>query len=270
MGRFSKLETGKGREDLKETGAAEAAGQASEAPPEEDLYDYVHYVERGDEAFFGGRFDQALRLYSRALQAESTQSYPWIGQVLSLLEQGQVREADAWSARALHQFPEDHDIISLRAVVYAHQGMDKRAIGSSDYAFTRGESVFGWISRGHALLLAGSKNADMCFEKAMERVTGDDWKSPFHIGRIYYRRKRYSKALEYFQRSCAMRVNNANLWHHIGLCRERLGFQREAIEAYERSIEHDADFVPAQKSLHRATHPSLLSLLFSSFGRVKK
>ena len=270
MGRFSKLETGKGRDDLKPAAAREAGGQSAEGIADEDLYDYVHYVERGDEAFFGGQFDRAMRLYSRALQAESTQSRPWIGQVLSLLEQGQLREADAWSARALHQFPEDHDIISLRAVVYAHQGMDKRAMGSSDYAFTRGESVFGWIARGHTLLIAGSKNADMCFEKAMERVTGDDWKSPFLIGRIYYRRKRFSKALEYFQRSCAMRVNNANLWHYIGLCRERLGFQREAVEAYERSLEHDADFIPAQKSLYSATHPSLLSSLFRSFGRGKK
>jgi len=100
MGRFSKLESGK-------TETAKTAGPRTkssiEPVAEAERFDYSHYIEEADKHYFAGQPDKALRLYSRALQVDNAQVYPWVGQVFSLLTMDQVKEADLWAGRELAQ-----------------------------------------------------------------------------------------------------------------------------------------------------------------------
>lgn len=275
LGRFSRLErtvgpagaetdTPPSKPPVKDSQAAHSVAPAT-PPPEPS--DYPTFIQRGDTHFFQGEHEKALRFYSRALQMESTRQYPWIGQIYCLLQMRQLSEADLWIKRALELFPDDPALLSLRSVVLARKGMIKRAIGSSDYAMTRGSSPFCWLARGEVLLLAENTNAAFCFEKVMESIEPDDWHIPFRIGMIYFEQGLWSSALEYFQKAAARRAANYWLWYHLGLCYMRLAFQQEAIDAFRQSIALNTAFPPAQEALRRATRVGPLSRLFGLFRR---
>ncbi len=285
MGRFSKLER-----DLHPTtpppvpgapGAATPGAGATPAPGTAALpggrlggaagapepSDYPSFVQRADDHFFSGEFEKALRFYSKALQMESTHQYPWLGQISCLIEMNQLNEADLWVQRSLEQFPDDAALLSMRGVVLARRGMTKRALGASDYAMTRGSSVFAWVARGEVLLLAESRNASLCFEKALETAGADDWQTPFRIGRLYFRQGLWASALEFFQKSAARRAANFWLWFQLGNCYMRLSVRREAIDALRQSVALNPSYPPAADALRRAIHQPIWSRLFGLFRR---
>jgi len=259
MGRFSKLETGKTEA---EKAAEPRAGLPVEQLVEAETYDYSYYVEEADKQYFTGRYDKALRLYSRALQVDNSQVYPWVGQVLSLLAMDQVKEADLWVTRAIELFPEDATLLSLRALVYAHRGMMNRAIGASDYALSRGGTPYGWVARGEILLRAKNKNAPFCFDKALEIAGPTNWKIAMQIGLVYFRRRMYSSALNYFRRACAVNMGNFHLWFYLGRCYDRLSFKNEAIEAFNRALEINPDCREAERALSAAKSSNIVTRLF--------
>jgi len=268
MGRFSKLETGK-------TAApqpAQPTGAPPVAPPlpEAETYDYGHYVVEADQLFFSGRYDKALRLYSRALQVDNTQVYPWVGQIFSLIAMDQVKEADLWVTRGIEVFPEDATLLSLRALVYALKGMLNRAIGASDYAMSRGATVYGWLARGRILLQARNQNAPFCFDKALEAAGADDWKIAMHIGLAYYQHRMYSSALSYFKRACAIEMGNYYLWYHLGRCYHYLSFTEEALQALNRALELNPHCREAERALHQAKSSNVLTRLFRRLFRRTK
>jgi hypothetical protein len=49
---------------------------------------------------------------------------------------------------------------------------------------TRGSSLFAWFARGEVLLLAESRNASLCFEKALETAGPMTGKPPSACGRL--------------------------------------------------------------------------------------
>lgn len=275
LGRFSRLERTVGspgaetdaqppRPPIKEPKAPQPTAPATAAP---EPADYPTFIQRGDTHFFQGEYEKALRFYSRALQMESTRHYPWIGQIYCLLQMRQLSEADLWVTRALELFPDDASLLSLRSVVLARKGMIKRAIGTSDYAMTRGSSPFCWLTRGEVLLLAENTNSAFCFEKVMESIEPDDWHMPFRIGLVYFEQGLWSSALEYYQKAAARRAANFWLWYHLGLCYTRLAFQQEAIDAFRQSIALNPSFPPTHEALRRATRVSPLARLVGLFRR---
>jgi len=260
MGRFAKLETGKAE-------APEAASGPRTAPAarrivEPETYDFTYYVEEADKQYFTGRYDKALRIYSRALQVDNSQIYPWVGQVFSLLAMNQIKEADLWVTRAIGLFPEDATLLSLRALIYAHKGMMNRAIGASDYALSRGGTAYAWMARGEILLRAKNKNAPFCFDKALEVAGADNWKVAMHVGLVYFRRRMYSSALDFFRRACVVEMGNYHLWYHLGRCYYYLSFRNEAIEAFNRALEIHPECREAERGLADVKSSNFVTRLF--------
>ena len=262
MGRFSKLER-ETQDALARQKVVKEKAAEKPAPPTEDIYDAPYYIDKADEAFFTGEYKQALKFYSRAIQIDNTLHYPWLGQIYCLIAMEQLKEADLWTGRALEMFPEDSAILSLRAMTYANRGMYKRALNTCDYAITRkGARTHTYIARGYVLLVAGNKNSHFCFMKAMEMAGNRDWKIPMRIGYIYFRNKKYSRALDFFLKACARNISNYYLWHHIGLCYQKLGFGHKALEAFRHALDHNPDYTPAEDALHKASRSSVFSRLF--------
>lgn len=267
MGRFSKLETG---EVAEPKAAGERGAKAADAALQEETYDYSYYVERGDEHYFTGRYDQALRQYSRALQVDNSQIYPWVGQIFSLLAMDQVKESDLWVGRAIQLFPEDPTLLSMRALVYSRKGMLNRSIGASDYAMSRGSSPFAWMARGEILLQAKNRNAGFCFDKAMEEAGRDNWKVAMHIGMVYFRRRMFSTALGYFKQACAEEEDNFSLWYYLGRCYQRLTFDDRAIAAFERALEINPDCREAERALREVKSSNVLTRFLRRLFRPGK
>jgi len=261
MGRFSRLERGK-----KESEKIDLELEKKET----ERYDQPYFIQQADDLYFTGRFEKALRFYSRALKLDNSQRYPWIGQILCLLELKQNKEAELWSQRGLDLFPEDTSLISLQAISYAHRGMVKRALSCSDYALNKGSTEFTWIARGEALLLAGNKNSSFCFEKALEMSAKDDWKTPVRIGMVYFRHKIYPRAITMLRAAVEINVNNYFIWYLLGKSYQQAGFNTKAIESFERSVEFAPEFRPAKEALKKALNRSIFKRLFSTlFGRKK-
>lgn len=280
MGRFSKLEwepdKKKSKKDSKILPQNVKSKDEESFAEDNEVYDYYHYVKRAEDFFYVGEFKKSLRDYSRALQMDNSQIDPWTGQVMCLISMNQTKEADLWIARGLELFPDHPNLLSLRGLVYAQKGMLKRAIATSDYALTV-KSVTTpliWILRGEILLLADSKNASFCFDKALELANQADWQTPMLIGIICYRNKYYTQASQFFQKACSINLSHYYLWYHLGLSYQQLGFTQKAIEAYKRSLEIKQDFKEGANALYHITHKSILKSLYSlpllPFRLIKK
>jgi tetratricopeptide (TPR) repeat protein len=174
----------------------------------------------------------------------------------------QVKEGDLWVTRAIAVFPEDATLLSLRALIYAYKGMMNRAIGASDYALSRGGSAYAWIARAEILLRARNKNAPFCFDKALEVAGGDNWKVAMHIGLVYFRRRMYSSALNFFRRACVVEMGNYYLWYHLGRCYYYLSFKNEAMEALNRALEINPECREAERALADVKSSNFVTRLF--------
>ncbi|MDX2175178.1 MAG: tetratricopeptide repeat protein [Candidatus Sumerlaeia bacterium] len=231
MSRFQKLERHPGA-------PAEAPVAAPSQPAEaEQESQYGSLLAQADDAYFGGDPRGALRLYSRALQADSTQLAPWSGQVNALLAMKQYREGDVWSNRALEQFPEEPTLLSQRARVVAYVGDTKRAMGISDYAMSRGGSPLAWLGRGEVLLLANNANATFCFDKALELAGPEDWRTPLEAGMVCFRLRKFSAAADYLGKAAQRNLRHYHTWQLYAKALAELNFTERAREAARHAKE---------------------------------
>ncbi len=201
--------------------------------------DYPEAVAVADDAFYRGDYKAALRHYSRALQSDSTQVYPWIGQLNALLFLKQFKEAEVWSNRALDLFPEDPTLLSQRARVLAHNGSMKRALGTSDYAVSKGASDWAWVARGEVLLLARNPNARYCFEKAVEMAGPGEWKVPFMAALMYMERRNYAAAVDFLNIAAERNMRHPFIWENLAVALTKLNFTERARDAARRAQELD-------------------------------
>lgn len=189
-----------------------------------------------DAAYYSGRWDDALRDYSRVLQLDSTLVRPWVGQVYALLRKGQAAEAMTWVNRALERFPDDPSLLSVRGVVFARQGMDQRAMGSSDYAIGMGSTCEAWLARGEIMLMAGNPNADACFQKAIE-YDPKSVRTLMHTAQAYLDHRKWGPAHGYLRRVVELNPAHAYAWEKLAESAEHLRSYDEARHAYERAVQ---------------------------------
>jgi len=241
--------------------------------PEEAVgpdYDQGYYLAEAENLFYQGDYQKALRLYSRAMQVDQSTVDPWIGQVLSLIELGQKREAAMWALRSLELFPEDPRLISLQGLTYALNGTIKRGLACSDYAISQPlpATAFIWAVRGHILSLADNQNATFCFDKAMEVRQKDDWKTPLRIGLLLISEKKWSRAAEFLELAVQVNGKNPFAWKKLGFAREQLGLAQPALEAYQAAIHLNVADKEADDAMRRLTCTSLPVRLWRRlFGR---
>ncbi len=260
MGRFSKLETG----DAGESGqtpspAAVRARAAAAADANSPIYDHGYYAAEADRLFFAGEFEKALRVYSRAIQADHAQIGPWLGQVLCLVEMKQTKEALIWVKRGLELFPEEARMISLQGVAYAQQGMLQRGIGCSDYALqiTAADPMV-WLLRGQILTLADNRNAQACFDKAMETRRPGEWQVPMMAGMFLLERRKWTQAAEFLRKAVAENTGLDHLWVLLGKANEQLGVTQAALDAYQAALDLNPSNQQAQNSVARLSRTPLL------------
>ncbi len=252
-GRFSKLE----RKDSKEKQAkgfpppagtvARGEDRPAQTPDTEDPNLYPSFIQQADEAFFTGNFRDALRHYSRALQQENNHVYPWIGQISSLIELKQYKEAELWSNRALEQFPEDSSLLSQRARVLALTGNIKRALGVSDYAMSKGATEWTWLARGEVLLESKDRSALFCFEKAVEEAGDADWRVPFLAGLAFSRKRQWANAQDFLRRAAEIHPKNYFVWFEMARVLMGMSYIDRAQDALNRVLQLKPDYKPARE-----------------------
>lgn len=264
MGRFSKLETEVQAAEAAEASARKLATAKDAARPEDDIgqailgkeepdYDAPTYLKRGDEAFFSADEREALRWYSRAMAADQSCVDAWVAQIRIMLLQGQTREVKMWLGRALSVFPNSAPLLSLRALHFARTGMLKRALGASDKLLAdHPEDLVAWMCRGAILLTADNKNSGFCFEQCMQITPREDWKTPFMIGMMLDAEKRPSKAITYYEKATARRVDLPYALYRIARNHAHLGHGEAARRARAEAAELCGDNDKLRRLIERA------------------
>jgi tetratricopeptide (TPR) repeat protein len=242
-------------------------GEKSAAAALVDDQNRPDFVQEADQAFFSGDYKNALRNYSRALQQESAQVYPWIGQISCLIEQKQYREAELWSNRALDQFPEEPSLLSQRARVLALTGNLKRAIGVSDYAISKGATDWAWLARGEVLLQAKDGNALFCFQKAVELAGKESWRVPLLAGLAFSRRRQWANAEEFLRKAVETNPRHWFSWWEYAKVLVELSFVDRARDAITRVRQLNPGLREARDLESRITRRPFLKRLFGMMKR---
>lgn len=256
MGRFSKLELEDKQTQLNKQELIK------KPEPIEEGYNQDYYLAQADECYRKGEYEKSLRYYSRALGIDNTLIPAWVGQVKALLEMKEYREAHVWVNKALEIFPGEAELLAAKAMVYCGLGMIKQAVGISDLSLEQKvPTAFCWLARGQVFLCRRSRNAQFCFDKAVE-MTKNDWFMNQQVGLAFFDNGQYYKALSYFSEAASTNSQSPYLWYQIGLCNQRLGFYPKAIKCYQQSLDLDPLYKPAERAWAKARRTKWFARLF--------
>ena len=225
------------------------------------------YLGEAQEAHHVGRFEHALRLYTRCLREDAGLVEAWVGQVRMLVELGELDEARVWSDKALEVFRGNGEILAAKAQSCARLKDYKEACACSDGSMKApGSSPWRWQVRGEVLLARRERTFQMCFEKALAEPAAD-WFDRLIIGRICLYYGRAANAIEYLREAMTVQPANQLVWLTLGTCQDRLGMPGAAATSFERALEIDPQSPEAKDALARLESRSFLGSLVNAFRR---
>lgn len=183
-----------------------------------------------------GRYEEALRCYSRALELDRGLVKGWLGQVQMLVLLNENREADLWSRKALELFRENGDLMAGRAQAMCRLGSMKEAMGMSDNSLAqREQSAYRWLVRGEVMLARGDAKEGHVFDKA-QQVDGD-WLVPMEIALVYDHYGRYTLSLKRLELVVERASDQPQAWYLLGRTQARLGLVRSARTSLRQCLE---------------------------------
>lgn len=213
------------------------------------MTDVERCIGEADAAFARGEFESALRWYGRVLEFEALNEGSWAGQVRSLLELGQYKEANVWADKALERFPDSPLILSAKAVALGRMGRAAEAMPFSDAALEKpGEQAWIWLARGDVLLAAGQRQVDACFDRAMRLAPGD-WLTRWLAARIRNFWKQFAMALAHARDAAALAPERVMVWVTMAECQAALGLMEAARQSIGQALVLVPDHPPASEVL---------------------
>jgi tetratricopeptide (TPR) repeat protein len=242
-----------------DSGPSKAA--SSERPAR--TFEATEYVSRAAEQVLSGAFDEALRLYARALQQKPHQEDAWVGQLLCLVAVGDHEEAILWSEKALQYQPKSADITAARIMALARVGRTREAMETSDQSMgLSGQSALVWIARAWSHGADRHEPADRCVSKALEQSDN----SPLvllEVATFYMEQQRWTHALKHIQKLTSTRPALARPWYLAGLCQARMGMHDAALQALQEAHR----LAPSNKRFRDAFHNQQNTGLLTSLWR---
>ncbi|HEX5220891.1 MAG TPA: tetratricopeptide repeat protein [Verrucomicrobiae bacterium] len=209
----------------------------------------VHYLREAVTAFENGRFESALRHYSKVLEFNPDSARAWTGQVQALIELGEFREAKLWADKALEKFPQEPELLAAKAVALGRSGDLQGALAFSDASITeRGDTPYIWLARGDVLLARHESRADYCFEKALT-LSPKDWFISWLAARIRFYYEQFALALKLAQQAVELRADHFLLWLELGRCQHALGLVGAARNSYAQAIQLDPHNAEVSKAI---------------------
>jgi len=242
MDRFSQLEFGEASPEKKASG--------------EPVRDEKYFIDLALKYWLAGDWELALRNYSRALEKNNTVFEAWAGQVRMLIELGEYREAGIWTDKALQFFPENPELLALKAVACARDGMIAKAIAYSDNSVTKDNlTARVWLARAEVMLERKSSVSDNCISKAVSLAGNSSPAVKLEAARLLRRRGQYAAAIGYLNDVVKIFPQAALAWFELGCCQAELG-RPEAKASLEQSLKLQPHWEFAQKKLHKCKRSS--------------
>jgi tetratricopeptide (TPR) repeat protein len=252
MRRFSRLEFGdKGDE---------GAGKSSSGG--EEIRDAEYFHNQAIRYRLAGDFEVALRNYSRCLEQDHTFYPGWLGQVMMLIELGELKEADVWADKALEMFPEHPELLAAKAVACARDGRPDKALAYSDNSITK-ENVTSlvWLARAEVLLNRKSAIAQNCISKALNAAGEDGAIIRLQIARLLNRNHDCAGALQYLREVVDELPKSALAWYELGFAQAMLG-RPEARMSFEQAIKLHPNWRLPEEALIKFDNRGFFSRFF--------
>ncbi|KAF0240594.1 MAG: O-linked N-acetylglucosamine [Planctomycetota bacterium] len=228
MGRFSNLEF-EGSEERRE-----------EQAPQEAARDEKYYIAMAKDAFRDGKFENALRYYSRSLEFDARLADAWLGQVQALIELEEANEARVWADKGLEQFRDHAELLAAKGVACGRLGELDKASALSDASLEqKGESAYRWRARGDVLLARNDRNEEFCFAKALTAAGVQDAWEPLAVGRVYLHYEKWATAVKHLETAVDRNKQSAFAWVELGRGLEKLGMSDRARQAYRNAKDID-------------------------------
>ena len=226
---------------------------------------------QANDGYHWGRFESALRLYTRALREDRTLIPAWVGQVQMLVQLDECHEARVWSDKGLELFRNNGELLAAKAQACARLNDAKSASACSDASLAApGASPWRWIARAETLLAQRQKFAAECFQKAVAEPAAD-WFDHVVIARIHLYYTRATSALHYLRQALELEPTHGYVWYEMGNCQRALGLAPAAAESYQRCLELRADYAEAERALESLSDgSSLLGRLRLILGRRRR
>ncbi len=251
-GRFGHLELGGVR-----------PGIVDESPADTRKFSEDEYVARAHELYRDGKFDDALRLYSRALGRNHHLEAAWVGQLRCLLAVEEYRELDTWAAKALEYLPDSPELLSVQAIALACEGHHTAAMQLSDRAVSKkGSTPFVWIARAWALGKPGERNADLCITRAVDSGK-TDWQIHADAASYFIAYEQFGSAIVHLQQASRLHPDCSYIWYQLGMCYVEVGLRNEAIAALNHAVKKD----PRRQKYFDALREAEEQNLFKSIWR---
>ncbi len=201
----------------------------------------AYWMASAEAAFNEAEFELALRHFSRVLEHDPASIGAWAGQVRSLVELGEFREARVWADKSLERFPTAPELLAAKAVALGRLGDLDNAIAFSDASLEeRGDTPYIWLARGDVLLARRERRADYCFERACAMAT-DRWVTAWLAGRIRHYYGQFAAALKLAQQAAAMNPGHWVVWVLCGQCEASLGFDGHARRSFQQALDLNPD-----------------------------
>jgi tetratricopeptide (TPR) repeat protein len=201
--------------------------------------DGPYHLAQAHSALERGRFEEALRAYSKVLEFDPDCAAAWTGQVRMLIELGEFQEARLWADKALERFPSESELLAAKAVALARAGDLQGAMSFSDSAVeAQGSTPYIWLARADVLLARAEKRADFCLEKALA-LAARDWMVHWLACRVYCYYKKFSRALQLAQKALEIDATRAVIWLQLGRCQLAMGLSHIASVSFQRAEELD-------------------------------
>ena len=219
--------------------------------------DEGYYAAEARAAFENGKFENALRLYSKVLEFNPKNAAAWTAQVRMLIELREYREARLWADKALERFPREPELLAAKAVALARSGDLQGALAFSDASIEeRGDTPYVWLARGDVLLAREETRADYCFEKA-QLLAPNDWFIAWLAARIRYFYEQFALALKLLQQAVEWNAAHFLLWLELGQCQQALGLIGPARISYATARQLNPQCFEAGIALTRLAQGSL-------------
>jgi tetratricopeptide (TPR) repeat protein len=182
-----------------------------------------------------GKYEQALRMYSRALEDDKSLVDCWLGQVQMLVLLDEHVEAELWGRKALDLFPGNGDLMAGRAQAMRRMGDTSQGLVLSDGSLkSAGQSAYRWMVRGE-LMAAMKQDTDRhCFDKAV--LTDKDWLVPLEIACIYLELGLPSRALERIRSAVQLAPDRYHPWYIQGRTEHQLNLREAAKASWEHCV----------------------------------
>jgi tetratricopeptide (TPR) repeat protein len=213
-----------------------------------DERDAGYWMASADAERRDGHYDNALRLYSRALELDRSLVPGWLGQIQMLIFLEEYPEAELWGRKALELFRNHPGLLAGRAQAFCRTGDLKQAQALCDASLAQqGQTAYCWVVRGELMLARRGPVDQYCFDKAVQ--SDADWLVNLEIAAIYLHYKLPAKALMHCRSAVEKAPGHPHCWYVQGTVERTMSLTRPAENSFRRCTELKPNHVDARRAI---------------------